>query len=72
MPVALISFVDADTKAIARIHDPEKHGDFMKGRRTMVEVALAAAAMRALGAAIKAMRYPWSRNQRHSARVRIS
>ena len=39
--VQAISFVDADTKAIARIHDPEKHGDFMKGRRTMVEVALA-------------------------------
>ncbi|WP_281065491.1 methyl-accepting chemotaxis protein [Jiella sonneratiae] len=39
--VQAITFVNAETQAIARVHDPKKSGDFMKGRRKMVEVAIA-------------------------------
>ena len=41
----LITFSNADTKVVARIHEPDKFGDLLKGRRKMIEAALASGQM---------------------------
>ena len=41
----LITFSNADTKVVARIHEPDKFGDLLKGRRKMIEAAIASGQM---------------------------